>query len=165
MRWGHNLKKLADGQWRVTFRGKELKVGRRGFKANVYERTYSRELSQTIDEWYAMLQGPFGANVEERMPFVFPAFVNHGEGRDDQPLLHAAFARHVSDLCVELRGERFNLHKVRHIVASYIVNELGAGGIGLAAELLGDTPQVIIASYYRPNTEEAFTAYLAKRLP
>ena len=50
-------------------------------------------------------------------------------------------------------------HKVRHIVASYLVNDFGPKGMGLAAELLGDTINVVMATYYRPNNEEALRLY------
>lgn len=43
--------------------------------------------------------------------------------------------------------------------ASYLVNEFGPKGIGLAAELLGDTIKVVMATYFRPNNEEALLLY------
>jgi len=61
---------------------------------------------------------------------------------------------------MEIRGETFHPHMVRHIVGSYFVNEYGAGGFGLAAELLGDTIEIVLKSYYRPNTKKDFENYL-----
>lgn len=160
MRWGKNLTQLPDGRWRVTFRGQELKVSRRGYATNVYERTYSAAASRIIDAWRADLQSHFGGDFETIIPFVFGGLMHRK--RDPSPLRHAAFATHVKALCEELRGEPFNLHKVRHIVASYLVNEHGPGGLGLAAELLGDTPKVVLDSYYKPSNEEAMQTYLQK---
>lgn len=161
MRWRHNLQRLPDGRWEVCFKGNELKVGRRGFHANIYREVYSRELSGYIDAWRDHLAEYFGPDFETVAPYVFPGFAR--PGAPTTPIQHAAFSRTVSDLCEELRGERFNLHKVRHIVGSYLVNEHGAGGIGLAARLLGDTPKVVMDAYFRPNHQEAFEAYVRAR--
>lgn len=62
---------------------------------------------------------------------------------------------------MEHRGETFHPHKIRHIVGSYLVNERGAGGLGLAVRLLGDTPQVILDAYYRPNTTQDLASYVS----
>lgn len=161
MRWGHNLYQLPDGRWQVRFKGNELKVGRRGFHANVYKETYSREVSSYIDAWRERLFEHFGPDFETVAPYVSPSFVS--PTAPNTPIQHAAFSRTISNLCEELRGERFNVHKTRHIVGSYLVNEHGRGGIGLAARLLGDTPKVVMDTYFRPNHEEAFEAYIAAR--
>jgi len=161
MRWHHQLAKQPDGRWRVTFAGEELKVAERGFRTNTYEHAYSPAVSRVLDEWYGLLEQHLGPNFEHTTPFVFPGFM-HQHGENSGPLQHAAFSRSISDLCQELHGESFNLHKARHIVGTYVANELGPAGLGLAAEILGDTPATVLRAYYRPDTRGAYQEYLLR---
>jgi integrase len=159
MRWGHNLKKMPDGRWQVLFRGQELKVARRGVSTNEYKYTYSTATSRFIDRWREELTSYVGADFERRCPYVFVA----SAPPTSKPMTYQAFQTSVANLVMELRGEKFNPHLVRHIVASYLVNEHGPGGLGLAAELLGDTVKVVLDTYYRPNTQQTLQDYLLMR--
>jgi integrase len=158
MRWEHNLKKLPDGRWQVLFRGQELKVARRGVNTNEYRHTYSTTTSRFIDRWREELKRYVGADFETRCPYVFVASTP-----TSGPMTYQAFKTNIANLVMELRGETFNPHLVRHIVASYLVNEHGPGGLGLAAELLGDTVKVVLDTYYRPNTQQTLQDYLKIR--
>lgn len=160
MKWHKQLVRLDDGRWHVRFKGDELKVGRRGYKTNVYEHTYSVEASQMIDRWRLFLLSAVCEDFEQRSPYVFIP-CNPGKAQCGQQLNAGAFARGIKLLSLELRGENFNPHKVRHIVGSYLVNEYGAKGLGLAARLLGDTPNVVLKSYYRPSTERDLDDYFS----
>ncbi len=156
MRWGKNLYQEKDGRWTVYFIGDELKVGRRGYESNVYKRTYSAEASAWIDRWRQLLESWLGPDFETRCPYVLPSADLGPHGCTESTL-----AGQIDGLCEETLGKHFHPHLVRHIVASHIVNEQGAGGIKLAAQLLGDTEAVVLKTYYRPNTDEAMQAYLA----
>lgn len=155
MRWGKNLRRTASGLWEVRFEGQELKVGRRGAKTNVYRRTYSQAVSRWIDLWRDELRARAGEDFEARCPYVF---VRHE--LDGNPVGSNALSSNLKELVAELKGWSFYPHMIRHIVASYLVNEHGPGGLGLAAELLGDTVQVVLASYYKPNNEETMQSYM-----
>jgi integrase len=63
-------------------------------------------------------------------------------------------------LVLEVSGKDFHPHLIRSIVAFHVVNELGGAGIGLAANLLGDTVKVVMDAYYRPNTDDAMKDYI-----
>lgn len=156
MRWGENLYQDKEGRWVGHFRGDELKVARRGYESNVYKRTYSAEASAWIDRWRQLLESWLGPGFETRCPYVFPP-ADLGPRRCAESTL----AGQIDGLCEETLGKHFHPHLVRHIVASYIVNEQGAGGIKLAALLLGDTEAVVLKDYYKPNPKEAMQAYLA----
>lgn len=130
-------------------------MGRRGARTNVYRRTYSREVSRWIDLWRDEMSARVGRDFETCCPYVF---VRHE--LDGKPVGANAFSANLKELVAELKGWSFHPHKVRHIVASYLVNEHGPGGLGLAAELLGDTVRVVLASYYKPNNEETMQTYL-----
>jgi hypothetical protein len=160
MKWGKNLLRLPDGRWRVFFKGDELKIGRRGYVTNVYDVIYSEEASRQIDLWREVLSERFGPDFENITPHVFPPN-NPNDRRSGVQLSYGAFSQGVKVLVMELRGESFHPHKIRHIVGSYLVNERGAGGLGLAAKLLGDTPQVILDAYYRPNTNQDMADYVS----
>lgn len=157
MRWDHNLKRNADGRYELRFRGLELKVASRGFRTNEYRHTYSEEASAYIGRWRDHLRGLLGDAFEERCPYVF-ASSNLGGG----PVSDSVFRHHVSALVYELRGETFNPHRVRHIVASYLVKEV-RGGHNLAARLLGNRKETVLSTYDRPNVDEALEEYLAGR--
>jgi integrase len=157
MRWGTNLKKNAEGRYALHFKGLELKVANRGFRTNEYRHTYSEEASACIDRWRAHLVTYFGDEFEARCPYVFAA----STGRD-RPADENSFRLRISALVFELRGETFNPHKVRHIVASYLVRET-KGGHNLAAKLLGNRKETVLSTYDRPNNEEALQEYLEKR--
>ena len=160
MRWHKNMLRTENGRWQVRFVGEELKIGRRGYATNVYEHTYSEPASRMIDRWREVLAERFGPNFETVSPHVFPPSDPHNP-RSGHQLSYGAFAQGIKYLVMELRGETFHPHKVRHIVGSHLVNELGAGGLGLAAKLLGDTPQVVLDAYYRPNTQQDLTNYVS----
>jgi integrase len=158
MRWGKNLRQTPEGLWEVIFRGEELKVAQRGHKTNEYRCTYSPEVSVRIDDWRAFLQERLGKDFERRCPYVFAS-----SDLTPEAISYQAFKTNIEQLVLELRGLRFTPHKARHIVGTFLVNDYGAGGLGLAVELLGDTPEVILRTYYRPNNEEARQGYLAMR--
>lgn len=158
MVWHKHLARIGNGRWRVRFKGDELKVGHRAYVTNVYEHTYSEEASRMIDQWRTFLFGELGADFEQRTPYVFMP-CNPGKAQCGERLDAGAFARGIKVLALELRGENFHPHKIRHIVGSYLVNEYGAKGLGIAARLLGDTPTVVLQSYYRPSTERDLEDY------
>lgn len=160
MQWNKHMFKTGDGRWRIRFVGDELKIGRRGYVTNVYEHVYSEQASRRIDLYRQVLKERFGPGFEVIAPHVFPPN-NPYDRRSGSQLSYGAFAQGVKSLVMELRGETFHPHKIRHIVGSYLVNELGAGGLGLAAKLLGDTPQVILDAYYRPNTKQDLADYVS----
>lgn len=156
MRWRENLHRTQDGRWAVRFSGNELKVGRRGVKANVYEHVYSAEAGRWIERWRDELRGWLGDDFETLCPYVLPPS-NFASHRCNEQNLSCQ----IKGLCEEILGKTFHPHMVRYIVASHIVNEQGPGGIKLAALLLGDTEAIVLETYYRPNTDEAMQAYLA----
>lgn len=156
MVWGKNLFKNKQGQWVVRFQGEELKVSRRDLKTNVYERVYSDEAGAWIERWRAELKAQLGDAFETLCPNVFPRS-ELTSGTCDLDTLR----RMINGLSLECFDKPFNPHLMRHIVASHVVNELGPGGLKLAAELLGDTVDVVLKSYYRPNTKDAMENYLA----
>lgn len=156
MRWGKNLFQDEAGRWVVEFRGEELKVSKRGVRTNVYRMEYSDEACAMINRWRELLQQTFGPDFETTRPHVFAAWSDRREGRVADNMMR----QHIRQLTIELRDEDFHPHMVRHIIASYLVNEFGKDGIGLAATLLGDTPEMILRAYYRPNPTEALARYL-----
>ena len=156
MQWGKNLHKDNHGRWVVTFKGEELKVSRRDLKMNVYERVYSAEAGGWIERWRGVLKERLGDDFETKCPHVFP----RGDLKPEMCDLDS-LRRQINGLSLETFGKPFNPHLMRHIVASHVVNGQGPDGLGLAAELLGDTVDVVLKTYYRPNTKDAMTSYLA----
>ena len=158
MKWGKNLIREPDGRWRVRFVGEELKISNRGYVPNVYEHTYSLAASRMVDRYRAFVVSRLGSDFEQRTPNVFMPN-NPGKGRCGEQLTLYGIARGMNLLVLELRGETFHPHKMRHIVGSFLVNEYGAKGLGLAAKLLGDTPEMVLKNYYRPKAERDLEDY------
>jgi hypothetical protein len=161
MRWGKNLSKTKAWVYKVRFVGDELKIAQRGYVSNVYEIVYSKEASCMIDRWQEYVITRFGPNYEEVTPYVFPPF-DFSKRKRGRQLSYDAFAIGIKALVMEFRGETFNPHKIRHIVGSFLVNEYGLGGVGLAAKLLGDTPKVVMDTYYRPGTQQDMKDYVKR---
>ncbi len=161
MRWGQNLSRTKSGIWKIRFVGDELKVTQRGYVSNVYEIVYSKEASRMIDRWQEYVITRFGPDYEEITPYVFPPF-DYSKRKRRRQLSYDAFAIGIKALVMEFRGETFNPHKIRHIVGSFLVNEYGPGGLGLAAKLLGDTPKVVMDTYYRPGTQQDMEDYVKR---
>lgn len=159
MQWGQNLYKNANGKWEVHFKGEELKVSRRGPRTNVYKRTYSDDACRWIERWRAQLRLFVGDDFESLCPYVFPS----GDFRN-RPCHFDALRRSLQGLSLEILGREFHPHLIRSIVASHVVNERGGAGIKLAAELLGDTVEEVMKTYYRPDTKDAMREYLATSL-
>lgn len=112
-----------------------------------------------IDWWRVVLAKKFGPDFENVAPYVFtPSAI--GRGVVGKAISYGSFSKCLKCLVMELRGKTFHPHMIRHILGSYLVNEYGPGGFGLAAELLGDTTEIVLKSYYRPNTEKDFENYL-----
>jgi hypothetical protein len=161
MKWSKNLSRTKDGRWKVCFVGDELKVAQRGYVSNIYEIVYSLDASHMVDLWREYLVIRFGPNFEEATPYVFPPF-SFGRRKRERPLSYDTFAIGIKALVMEFRGETFSPHKIRHIVGTYLVNEYGPGGLGLAAKLLGDTPKVVMDRYYRPGTQQDMKEYVKR---
>lgn len=162
MRWGHNLHRHPSGLWETRFRGEELKVPVRKGAINSYRHTYGPELSRLIDEYLQWLKTTYGSDIQQRAPYVFTTDPEAG-GDLAAPISTGAFNSAFTGLWLNVRGERITPHRLRDVVATYLIHwgiANGLDGIALAAHALGDTIQTVITSYYRPNTA-AFASYEA----
>lgn len=162
MRWGHNLHRHPNGLWETRFQGEELKIAVRKGGVNSYRHTYGPHLSRLIDEYLKWLKTTYGPDIQRRVPYVFTK--DPEAGRDlATPLSPAAFNSAFTGLWLNVRGERITPHRMRDVVATYLIRwgiANGKDGIALAAHALGDTIETVISNYYRPNTA-AFAAYEA----
>lgn len=162
MRWGHNLHRYPNGRWETRFQGEELKVSVRRDGVNTYRHTYGPELSRLIDEYLQWLKTTYGSDFQQQSQYVFTKDPESGSDLAT-PISTAAFNTAFTGLWLNVRGERITPHRMRDVVATYLIRwgiANGQDGIALAAHALGDTIQTIITSYYRPNIA-AFAQYEA----
>lgn len=162
MRWGCNLHRHPNGLWETRFQGEELKISVRKGGINSYRHTYGPELSKHIDEYLQWLKTTYGPDVQQRAPYVFTKDLESGTDLAT-PISPVAFNKAFTGLWLNVRGDRITPHRLRDVVATFLIRwgiANGQDGIALAAHALGDTIQTIIASYYRPNTA-AFANYEA----
>lgn len=155
MRWDKHLKRTREGLWQVHFRGQELKIATRGGVTNEYKVTFTPWAGAYIERWRRVLEEKYGPDFEQVAPYVFASGNLLGK-----PISDAAFHMGIETLALEVRGETFEPHDARRVVATHLVDTRGTEGIALAALLLGDTAKMIFDTYFRPDTEATLRAYL-----
>jgi hypothetical protein len=74
LRWGSTLFRDADGRYRFTFRGEELKVAMRGNELNVYDGHFNERISAEIDSFREYLEVRFGPGVFEAVGILLPTY-------------------------------------------------------------------------------------------
>jgi integrase len=135
MRLDRNLLRTSHG-FDVRFVGKELKIGFRDGKENVYQRPIPDDLVPLVEEWLTVWR-PRRLNGLDS-PFVF---VNRQCGPFTSEMLKETFKRTV----YRFTGQYMTPHLVRDSWATeYLAEE---GDVAGAAEMLGDTVETVIRHY------------------
>ncbi|GGK38012.1 hypothetical protein GCM10008955_34900 [Deinococcus malanensis] len=159
MCWGKHLYKNDRGRWCVRFEPEETKNGERRKVPRAYELELPNAATEWIEWWRSQLTDYIGADFEEQCPWVLPS-----RGRTTglkgpvkwKRCLNAVFYRGIFSTCLEVRGHRYRTHVVRHDVATHIITRENATmrDIQQAATLLGDLPETVSRSYYKPKEQE-----------
>lgn len=163
MSWGRHLRRNPNGLWEVHFRGSELKVASRKGVVNVYHHVYGAAVSAVIDDYLAGLKATYGQDIQQRTPFVFTPDPEGPVEWLSTPINPTTFATAFAGLWWNVRGEEITPHRIRDVVATYLIEwgiANGKDGFALAAHALGDTIETILQAYYRPSVD-AFAAYEA----
>jgi hypothetical protein len=129
----------------------------------VYEHELPALACSWIETWRAFLKDEIGPDFETEAPYVLPSRMlkrkadgSHGWTRCN----YGTLPKSIGDTCLELRGHDFPMHQIRHIVATNLVNNSASlQDAQLAADLLGDTLDTVLSSYYRPNHEALRRSY------
>lgn len=159
MCWGQYLYQNDRGSWCVKFEPEETKNGERRKVPRAYELELPKAATEWIEWWRSELTEYIGADFETHCPWVLPS-----RGRTTglkgpvrwKRCLNSMFYRGILSTCLEVRGHRYRTHVVRHHVATHIIMGENATmrDIQQAATLLGDLPETVSRSYYKPKEQE-----------
>ena len=141
-----NLFADQSGQWHLRFSGDELKVGKRGSKANVYEinlTEYCPEMVPLLEEWQTVYRPRLpGA---ETSPFLFLTYRGN-------PFTQRSLHEELGVAVVLRTGQRFYPHLLRTIWATAFIEKFQ--DYAAAATMLGDTVGTVMRTYHRVRDAE-----------
>ena len=159
MQWGKHLYQDHEGDWQLSFRGSDLKIGNRGERINEYTLNlskYAPDFLPVLEEWRTVysprLPNPAGATL------VFPT----GSGA---PYTTSHLGGELSSIVARYTGKRFYPHLIRTIWATEFLTK--TQDYATAATMLGDTVAMVIKTYYHIVHEEQHAkaaAFLAEAL-
>jgi integrase len=162
MRLGKNLFQDREGHWHLEFRGRELKVGRRGRRTNESLVDLTACCPPDKDNLIAVLE-EFLKDYRPRIPNTTPdgpVFLTQLGTPYDAGTLRKEIATIVARYTAHLPGGsvRFHPHMIRTIWGSEYLEE-HPGDFAAVAEALGNTIAVVIKTYYDvvPKAEQAKT--------
>lgn len=158
MRWGDHLREEQPGEWWIEFSGADLKNGTYGDCVNTYRLRLPPGAVAWILWWREQLRIFLGADFEQVTPLVFPMLSTVKDEKGNYrwaQMSHKYFLECVDNAALEVLGQRFRPHMLRHCVATHIV----AGGqikdAQQAATLLGDKLSTVLKIYFQPDKQRA----------
>jgi integrase len=154
MRLGKNLFQDRAGHWHLEFRGTELKVGKRAGRTNEYLFDLTQYCPPDTDDLLPALE-EFLTVYRPRIPNTTahgPVFMTQIGTPYDVGSLRAELATIVA----RYTGQRFHPHIIRSIWGSEYLEE-HPGDFATVAEMLGNTVDVVIKTYYDvvPKAQQA----------
>ncbi|GGR53126.1 hypothetical protein GCM10008959_13240 [Deinococcus seoulensis] len=158
MRWGDHLREEQPGEWWIEFSGADLKNGTYGDRVNTYRLRLPQGAIAWVLWWREQLRAFLGDHFEQVTPLVFPMLSTL---QDDQgnycwvQMSHKYFLECVDNAALEVLGQRFRPHMIRHCVATHIVGGGQIEDAQQAATLLGDTLSTVLRIYFRPDKQRA----------
>jgi hypothetical protein len=157
MRLGDNLHQDSQGQWRITFRGEQLKISRKRGKTNIFDLPFPPELVPDLETYLTIWR-----------PLLLRK-MGHADTHVFMTRRGAHYNRHVlrsvtSNIVYRYTGKRWHPHIVRTVWATEWVR--GGGDFFKGAVMLNDTLETFIANYAHlrdENVAEEVYATLATR--
>jgi hypothetical protein len=140
IRLGQNLYQDQAGHWHLHFSGSELKIGTRKGRANEYHvdlTDYCPDFLPPLDEFLTVYRPRLPKAAVS--PFLFLTYRGN-------PFAQRSVAGELSCAVGRHTGQRFYPHLIRTIWATEFLQK--TGDFTTAATMLGDTLQVVMATYY-----------------
>ncbi len=167
---GRNLYK-CDGQWRIRFRGEQMKIGHKGGKENMVNYTFPHDLSADLDrymKWWRpiLIDSTTNLHCAPEVPGELPRIVDQeyfflnslGAPFDLQRIIDL-----ISRVTYKYVKVAMNPHIIRSVWATEYLKKKGMDGVATCAYMLNDTIQTILKTYadlLTPDCEAAASSWL-----
>ena len=138
MQLGHNLQKDRQGQWRITFRGEQLKIARKRGKENVFSLPFPPTLVPRLEE-YLQLWRPLLLDESHPSAYVFPT-------ERGGPYTPKHLTEKTSLIVYRYTGKHWHPHIIRSVWATEWIRKTH-GDFYTAAMMLNDKLETVIAHY------------------
>jgi hypothetical protein len=139
MRLGDNLHKDAQGHWRITFRGEQLKIGSKRGNTNVFDLPFPSQLVPVLEDYLAIWRPLLLSKAAYPSPYVFLSQI--GTVYQVGP-----FNRITSHLVGRYTGKHWHPHIIRTVWATEWIRKTH-GDFYTAAIMLNDKLETVIAKY------------------
>jgi hypothetical protein len=167
---GRNLYK-SDGQWRIRFKGEQMKVGHKGGKENMINYTFPPDLSADLDRYMKLwrpilVDSTTNLHCAPEVPGELPKIVDqeyfflisHGAPFNSKRILDL-----ISRLTYKYVKVAMSPHIIRSVWATEFLKKKGMDGVATCAYMLNDTIQTILTTYadlLTPDCEAAASSWL-----
>ena len=156
IRLDHNLRRLPDGTWQLTFQGPELKIGRRRGRENHVTYRFPSDLQGLLEEWLQTWRPLLVKPPDPGCVFLT---------KRGRPYSVVTLGHLITRMTWKFSGVPVNPHMIRDIWATeYIKSTRDIIG---AAYMLGDTVETVLKYYAHlldADAEERAVQWLTTRL-
>jgi hypothetical protein len=157
MQLDENLHKDANGQWRITFRGEQLKIATKRGRLNTFDLPFPSDLVPQLEEYLNVWRPILLRKASHPCLYVFPS-------TNGTCYRVSTFHRVTSQPVYRYTGKHWHPHIVRSVWATEWIRN--GGDFYTAAIMLNDTLETLIANYAHlrdENIAEEVYATLKRR--
>jgi hypothetical protein len=167
---GRNLYK-CDGQWRIRFRGEQMKISHKGGKENIVDYTFPPSLSADLDRFMKcwrpiLIDTKTNLHLAPEVPNELPKIIGQeyfflnsfGAPIDVNQMINL-----ISRLTYRYVKVAMNPHMIRSIWATEYLKKHGMNGVATCAYMLNDAINTILNAYadlLTPDCEAAASSWL-----
>jgi integrase len=139
MRLGDNLSKDGNRDWRITFRGEQLKVATKRGKTNVFDLPFPPTLVPLLEDYLATWRPILLARAGHPDTHVF--LTRHGT-----PYTQRTLTLVTQNIVYRYTGKHWHPHIIRSVWATEWIKKTH-GDFYTAAIMLNDKLETVIANY------------------
>ena len=138
MRLGDNLHKDAQGHWRITFRGEQLKIASKRGKTNAFDLPFPSQLVPVLEDYLTTWRPILLAEAHRSESHVFL-------NQNGTPYRLDALTATTSHIVYGYTGKHWHPHIIRTVWATEWLRN--SGDFHTAAIMLNDRLETVIANY------------------
>ena len=139
MRLDDNLHKDSQGQWRITFRGEQLKIGSKRGKTNIFDLPFPSELVAVLEEYLTTWRPILLTKAGRPDTHVF--LTQYGA-----PYAGPTLRASTKQIIYRYTGKHWHPHNIRTVWTTEWIKKTH-GDFYTAAIMLNDSLQTVIANY------------------
>ena len=133
MQLGENLYQDAQGTWRITFRGEQLKVASRRGRPNVFDLPFPETLVPVLEEYLAVWRPILVGKAWHPSSYVFLT-------RYGTPFQAESLGETIQNIVYRYTGKHWHPHIIRTVWATEWIRKTH-GDFYTAAIMLNDQPR------------------------